>query len=139
MRKYITECIAAAVVLCVFAMNCSEEKKPTAPLPGIVISLGGTYYKPQYIWRGSPVNEIIVATVAKGDTPSVVVWGARTPGLDSLKTPVTHGIAPAYGAGKADSAVIFASTPPDTLVRGYTYTVTVKKLSGQYGTLIMKR
>jgi hypothetical protein len=138
MRKYITECIAAAVVLFVFAMNCSEEKKPTAPLPGIPISLAGIYYTPQYIWRVGPVTEITVATVAKGDTPSVVVWGARTPGLDSLKTPVTHGIAPTY-AGKADTADIFASTPPDTLKAGFTYTVTVKKLNGQYGILIFKR
>jgi len=135
MKKYLAEFLVAVSVLAlIIAVNCGEKSTPTSPLPGVPISLGTGKFPnaPKYIWSGGPVTEIYVI---RQDTPSVIVWGYRTAGFDSILSPVYHGFLPCSLATSIATKV----PPESTLASGINYIVTIIRKSGQKGELLLKR
>lgn len=111
--------------------GCKKEENPantnnnTGGTTGGTITITvGSGLNPTYTWSGGNVYQLSVVRVS---APSVIVWGAATPGANTIASPVTHGTLP---AGAVQTS--FSNTET-RLTAGVAYRVNVTRLDGSFG------
>lgn len=122
--------VAATVLLAL--VGCKKDEEPTnsnnntggGGTGGTITITVGSGLNPTYTWSGGNVYQL---SVVRQSNPGTIVWGAATPGVHNISSPVTHGTLP---AGAVQTS--FSNTET-TLSAGVAYRVTVTRLDGSFG------
>ena len=132
--------IVLMIVLAIVATGCkkSSSSSPTSSnnnssqtQTGTITVTIGSGLTPTYSWTGIGILNL---NVMQTSSPYGLVWGiASNSGTNSITSPVTHGTVP---SGTTQTS---QGTAGRTLTAGASYTVTVMRSDGTYGTVSFSR